>query len=228
MRKPLVSLCAAALAALVLTAGVRAENVPWGYSASTVTIDNSNTPLKTSSVEFMGSSSVATGDSGIIIYNLFTTSTVAEDTPDSFSNVPFHLGITLTDIKSGGLGKPSDTVGFDGLFNATGVSKSSTLADVASWVGSTKAEVTLGSKDSGWRKYSVTIASFTPPGQPGGDPGSIQAIVRITPTTDPGGGPGGGGTPPPDSPEPASLVLAGLGLPLVLMARRRMKKAQAV
>jgi len=225
MRKPLVSLCAAALAALVLTAGVRADNVPWGYSASSSDIFNSNNPIQSSSVQFKGSSSVATGDSGIIIYNLFTSSTASEDAPDSFSSVPFHLGITLTDIKAGALGTPTGSVSFDGLFSATNVSKSSTLADVASWVGDTKAEVVLGSDDSGFRKYTVTIASFTPPGQPGGDPGSIQAIVRITPV--PKGPPddGGGGGNTNDAPEPASLVLAGLGLPLVMLARRRMKKA---
>ena len=225
MRKPLFSLCAAALASLLLSTGAQATSIPWGYSATSTEIYNSNTPLKTSSVKFNGSSAVATGDSGIIIYNLETTSTVDESTPDTFKDVGFDLEVTLTDIKAGGLGVPSGKVKFSGLYSASNVSKSSSLPDGNSWVGATKSEVTLGSKESGWRKYAVEIASFTPPGQPGGAPGSIQAVVRISDGTDPGGS--GGDPPPNDVPEPTSVVLAGLGLPMLLMARRRLKKAQA-
>ena len=46
-------------------------------------------------------------------------------------------------------------------------------------------------------------------------------------TVAPSGPDGGGGGPPPPSaaPEPTTLVLAGLALPALFMARRRMKKA---
>jgi len=230
MKKSMVAMFAAALAGVLVTGtSVRADSIPWGYSATTTEIFNNNNPIMTSSVKFTGSSGVASGNSGIIIYNLSTTSGVSEDSPDSFTNVPFSLGVTFTDVKATGSGSggkvTSDTVNFSGLFNATNVTKSSMLPGINTWTSPTSADITLGADDVGWRKYTVTISSFTPPGQPGGAPGSIQAIVTITPTDGPGGS--GEGPPTTATPEPASLLLAALGLPLIVLVRRRMKKAQA-
>ncbi len=228
MRRSFVSLCATAVASLILSSAVvRADNIPWGYNASSTSIDNNGGGIKTSSIAFNGAIGGATGDSGIIIYNLKTSSSAEIESPDSFTNVQFDLAITLTDLKATGADPKvkqvvSDTVKFSGQFNADKVTKASLLPGVTNWLTPTKAEVTLGSEDTGWRKYTVDISSFTSPGQPGDAPGSIQAIVRITPGTPPDGG----GDPPPETPEPASLVLAGLGLPFILLARRRMKKAQ--
>lgn len=231
MKKSLVALFATALTGLAMTSTtVRADSIPWGYSASTPDpIYNNNNPIKSSSVTFSGSNGVASGDSGIIIYNLTTSSTAPDGAPDSFSSVPFNLGVTFTDVKAtssaSGSKKVSDTVNFSGLFNASNVTTKSLLPGANSWTSPTTAEITLGGADVGWRKYKVTISSFTPPGQPGGAPGSIQAVVQITPTEGPGGS--GEGPPPTATPEPASLLLAGFGLPLVVLVRRRMKKAQA-
>ncbi len=224
MRKTLVSLCATA-ALLVCGTAVRADNIPWGYSATDTTIFNSNNAIQTSSIQFKGSSSVANNNSGIIIYNLTTTSSQDPSTPDSFVNVPFNLSVTLSDIKSSSSTQPNAVsslpVSFAGQFNATGVSKASLLPGTNTWTTPTEATVTLGSDDTGWRKYTVDLVSFTPPGQPGGAPGSILAVVTVTPTT----GPGGTGQPPPDAPEPTGLVLAGLALPALLVARRRKRAA---
>jgi len=229
MKRTLVAI--AALATLVLTSTtVLADSIPWGYSATDTSIFNSNNPLSSSTIIMKGSSGVASGNSGIIIYNLSTTSTALDTSPDSFSNVPFDLAVTLTDIMAtgsiSGSKKTSNSVAFSGLFNATNVTTKSLLPGLNKWTSPTSAEVTLGADDVGWRKYTVTIASFTPPGQPGGAPGSIQAIVTIEPTE----GPGGSGEDPPPSatPEPTSMVLAGLGLPLVIFLRRRWKQAQEV
>jgi hypothetical protein len=228
MKRTFVMLGAALATLLMAGSAVKADNIPWGYSATDTEIFNNNNPVKSSSVVMKGSSGVASGNSGIIIYNLTTTSGTDELTPDSFANVPFDLSVTLTDIKAtgsvGGTAKTSETLNFAGLFNADNVSKSSLLPGTTTWSSPISAEVVLGSDDTGWRTYTVSINSLTPPGQPGGAPGSIQAIVTITD----GQGPGGGGTeepPPPNpTPEPASLVLAGLGLPLFVLIRRRMKK----
>ena len=229
MRKQMFAWVTAALAG-VLVAGtsVRADNIPWGYSASGTTIFNNNNPIMSSSVIFAGSSGVASGASGIIIYNLSATSTASDGAPDSFTDVPFNLGVTFTDIKATSSVSPgavsSSAINFAGLFNATNVTTKSLLPGVNSWTSSASEELILGGDDVGWRKYTVTISSFTPPGQPGGAPGSIQAIVNIEPTDAPEGG---GGPPTTATPEPASLVLAGLGLPLFIVARRRFKKVQA-
>ncbi|HZZ77736.1 MAG TPA: hypothetical protein VFE62_04400 [Gemmataceae bacterium] len=235
MKKSLVKFAASVAMLLIGSISVYADSIPWGYSAtSPADISASTSPL--SSISFTGASGVASGDSGIIIYNLKTNSSTTDAAPDSFSNVPYNLAISLTDIKATSSLSPgaiaTGVVNFSGLFNATNVTSKSLLPGINGWTqvpgntSPTMASVTLGSDDTGWRTYNVQISSFTSPGQPGGAPGSIQAIVTIAPTDGPGG-PGGTGEPPSNTPEPASLVLAGLGLPLVVLLRRRMKKAQA-
>jgi hypothetical protein len=236
MKKSLVLLGAAALGMLLLAGtSVRADSIPWGYSSSDTQIFNNNTPGMTSSIKFAGGNGVASGNSGIIIYNVTTTSTAVDGAADSFSSVPFNLAVTLTDIKGTGSAsanaKSSDVVNFAGLFNASNVTTKSLFPGVNSWTSPVTASVTLGGDDVGWRKYLVTVFdpvklpnSFTPPGQPGGAPGSIEAIVEVTPTDGPGGS---GEVPPSATPEPASLVLAGFGLPLIVLVRRRLKKAQS-
>lgn len=240
MKKSLVWFGAAALAALLFTgASVRADSIPWGYGAvSADPIPASTSPL--SSIQVIGSSGNPTGNSGIIIYSLKTLSSNngVDSPPDSFNNVPFNLAINFTDIKalSAGSGtvKTTGVVNFSGLFNASNVTASSLLPGATTWTlvpgntSATSATITLGADDPtvGWRNYQVDISSFTSPGQPGGADGAIQAIVTITPTDGPGGsGEGGGGDPPPsETPEPASLLLAGFGVPLFVLLRRRFKK----
>jgi hypothetical protein len=231
MRKSLVAWFVVALAGLLgVSTSVRADGIPWGYSANSTEIFNNNNPIMSSSIAFTGSSGVASGDSGIFIYNLTTSSSAIDGSADSFSNLPFGLSATFTDIKAtssvSATAKSTGTIDFAGLFNATNVTTKSLLPGMNSWTSPTTAELILGADDTGWSKYTVQIASFTPPGQPGGAPGSIQAVVTIVPTD-----PGGTGGPPPDpnpTPEPASLLLAGLGLPIVVLVRRRMKKNQEV
>jgi hypothetical protein len=227
MRKTLVSLCAAAGLFLTGTAA-RADMIPWQYAATDTTIYNSNNAIKTSSINFTGSSGVVSSPSnasGIIIYNLTSTSSQTT-TGDTFSNVPFSLSVTLTDIKGTGSKDPlamaSGTVTFSGTYSATDVTQSSLFPGAYTYDGSSKV-LKLGGADTGWNDYTIQVVSFTPPGQPGGAPGSILATVTVTPDT---GGGSGSPPPPPGAPEPTSLVLAGLALPALLAARRRMKKAQ--
>jgi hypothetical protein len=70
--------------------------------------------------------------------------------------------------------------------------------------------IDLGANDVGYHDYEITLASFTFPGQPGGGAGSIQLVVMVWPPT--------------ATPEPASLVLACLALPVIVFVRRRRKK----
>jgi hypothetical protein len=244
MKKSLVSFAAALAALLVVGAGAHADSIPWGYSASTpAPISASTSPL--SSINFSGGSGIASGSSGIIVYSLTTNSSTTDSAPDSFTNVPFNLAINLTDIKSTGSSSSgaisSGVVNFAGLFNASNVTTKSLLPGLTSFTqvpgntSATSASLTLGASDTGWNTYTVQIGSFTPPGQPGGAPGSIEAIVTVTPGTSPGGssgnsgggdgsGGGGGGSTLSGAPEPASLLLASLGLPLIVLVRRRLKK----
>jgi hypothetical protein len=216
----------AVLALLVTSTAVKADGIPWGYTAADTTIFNSNNPIQTSSIVFKGSSGAASGNSGFIIYNLTTTSTASSSLPDSFANVPFNLSVTLTDINATGSSDPgkvvNGTFSFSGLFNADNVTKTSSVPGPVTWTSPTTAMMKLGGSDTGFSDYSVSIASFTPPGQPGGAPGAILALVNVAPEK--GGGSGG---PPPDAPEPTSLALAALALPALFAARRRLKKAQA-
>jgi hypothetical protein len=239
MKSSMVWFGAALLAALLFTGtGVRADGIPWGYGAiSPPDIAASSSPL--SSIQVIGSSGNPTGNSGIIIYNMTTTSfnDGVSQPPDSFNNVKFDLAINLTDIKALGAAvgvttKTSGVVNFSGLFNATNATAQSFLPGVTTWSlvpgngSETTANVILGSDDPtvGWRNYKIDITSFTAPGQPGGAPGSIQAVVTINPSDAPGGS--GEGPPTNGTPEPTSLLLAGLGLPLVVLVRRRLKKSE--
>lgn len=223
MKKSL-ALFAAAFAFLGAGATVRADAIPWGYSATSTSITSGS---GNSTINFTAGSGVASGNSGIIIYNVTTTSTAPDTSPDSFTNVPFNLAVTLTDIKATGSSSPSavtnGAVNFAGLFNASNVTNKSLLPGTNSWTSPTTANIVLGAPDTGWNNYNVQIVSFTPPGQPGGAPGSIEAVVTITPASGPGGS--GSSPPPSGTPEPASLLLAGLGLPFLIIARRRQRKA---
>jgi hypothetical protein len=239
MKKMLVRFGAAALAALLLSATAHAQPIPWGYGAvSQPDIAATSSPL--SSIQLIGSSGNPSGNSGIIIYSLKTSSLNdgVSQAPDFFNNAPFGLTVNLTDIKATGANpsfsntKVTDVVNFSGLFNATNVTNKSLLPGMTTWsqlpgnASPTEASVVLGSDDPavGWRKYTVDITSFTSPGQPGGADGAIQAVVTITPASGPTGSGETGGGNPSATPEPASLILAGLGLPLVVLMRRRMKK----
>lgn len=235
----LLSIFAASITFAIHGSPAIADSIPWGYSAGNAEIFNNNNSSLLSSVKFAGASGVATGSSGIIIYSLTASSSASDSSPDSFANVPFDLAFTLTDIKAtgsvSGASKTSEVIHFSGLFSANNVTKQSLLPDTTLWSSPVKAQAVLGGDDVGWRTYSVLLSSFTSPGQPGGSPGSIQAIVTLDSTTGPieiDEEPRGNGEslPPTATPEPASGVLAGLGL-LSLIAvwrTRRRRRSRTV
>jgi hypothetical protein len=233
MKSKSIALALGLLIVLVPISVVRADGIPWGYSAGNTEIFNNNNASKTSWVQFSGASGIAQGDSGIIIYNMSTLSGVAESSPDSFANVPFDLSMTLVDVKAtgskSGSAHSSDVVHFSGKFSAKNVTKQSLLPGASPWSSPVLAQAVLGADDVGWRIYSVMLSSFTSPGQPGGSPGSIQAVVTIAPAEAPSGSgevPGPEVPVPSATPEPTSLILAGMGvLPLIVYLRKRRNDA---
>ena len=225
MRKTLVSL--GACAALLLTgSAVRADLINFGYSASSSvnpvdgssSIYNSSNAIKTSSITFTPANGAATYDgtvpSQFIVYNMKTSSTAAAGpgTYDSFSSVPFNLSVTVTDLAS----SQQQAFNFNGNYTADHVSASSSHVDPASqgisWSTPLSVTQTVGSN-----AYTLQIVSWTAPGAPG-SPGSI--LAEITAVANP---PGTGAM----APEPTSLVLAGLALPALLVARRRRNQIEA-
>lgn len=229
MRKTLVSL--GAVAALLMSgSAVRADPIiNFGYSASSAVnpvdgsnmIYNSNNAIKTSSITFTPANGAATYDGTVptqfIVYNMKTTSTAVAGpgTYDSFSAVPFNLGVTVTDLAT----SAQSTFNFSGTYTADHVSASSSHVDPTSqgisWTTPTSATQTIGTN-----VYTMQIVHWTAPGAPG-SAGSILAEISVTE--------GSGSTSPPPSgaPEPTSLVLAGLALPALLAARRRRNKVEA-
>ena len=234
MKKYLLSLASSAMLLLVGT-NAHAQPIIWSYVAAPTKVDNS-TPVSvaTSWIDFKGQSYGSVNSSGIVIYKLATSSGASESATDSITGTSgeFTLGITLVDTKAGadsvsGTKKVSDTVFFSGKLSASNISKSTFSLDAFSWTSPLVQKVTLGGSDlsDGWREYTVTVPSwsFSPPGVPNGPDGSIYVDVKIGP----GEGPGGSGGEVTGTPEPTSLALAGLGFPLLVLVRRRLKKAQS-
>ena len=246
MKRSFAAFCVAALAALLINGTtVHAQPILWSYSALSqpdIATTNSS-PL--SWIELKPGIGNPGGNSAVIIYGMATHS-FATGAGDTFTDAKFSLSVNLGDILAGGAAKGATkvtnaTVNFSGLFNATNVTGTSIIPGITTWTNYTgtqdpntgyvttgpkagiEAYAVLGSSDKGWRKYTVDITGFVAPGIMGGSDGAIQAVVTITPAD----GPIGAGETPSTAPEPASLVLAGLGLPLFVFLRRRMKKAQA-
>jgi hypothetical protein len=225
MRKTLVSLVAAA--ALLGSSNVaRAQIVNFGYTASSSVnpVDSSDSiyanPVKSSKIQFTPANGAASYDpsTGVgtqfIIYNMKTisTATAGPGTYDSFNSVPFNLSVTVTDLGS----SAQQPFNFSGTYTADHVSSSSSHVDPASQ-GIAWTTPTTVSQPVGPNTYTMKIISWTSPGAPG-SPGSILAEMTVVP------GAGGVGGPPPDAPEPTSLLLAGLAVPGLLLARRLKKK----
>ena len=231
MRKSMALLCASALAAFVLTGTAHANPIKWSYGASSFDIYNTNNPAKTSSVSFIGASNNVEGDSGIIVYRLVTVwdplkSGSAGVGPDSFDGVnsSYDLAITITDTKS----QQSDTFHFLGRFKGGNFTPTSFSAskEAFSWDSPTLQTKDLGDNTNGFRTYTIDITSSTPPGAPGDPGGAIYADVSMKEKEDNNGGGGGGEEPPPPSeaPEPATMAMAAIGLPVMFALRRRFKK----
>ncbi len=136
-----------------------------------------------------GNPGVALGSKGIVAVNLtaFTFAPRPDGKPDSFTNAPYRLGITLTDVDSNKSGMLHFAGVFDGDLTASTVNLRTYFTSAA------KLSLILGQN-----RYTVSLATYTPPDPPAeGGAGNISAFVSVQPAS---------------APEPSTLILAGMGL----------------
>jgi len=209
MRRVKTGLLAAASAVLLFCgAEARADKVAWSYNftpSSTEIMSDSGQSKLILSNEPLGIASTQPGaSSDLVATNIKTQSSVDPSTLDTFTNKAFSLVITLTDATT----KASGSLTFTGLFNGTLNSGAAKI--VATITGNLVQSLVLGGNT-----YTVTMGQpnqYAAPSPPSStNLGSISGTVGVD-VAPGGGGGGGGGGPPPASPEPASLLLAGLGL----------------
>jgi hypothetical protein len=188
--------------ALLLPAAARADLIAWSEhwvpSPGMVKVN----PAGTSGIILTGGSSThVVGPSSVVAANLATFSSAPANHPVVFNDVPFSLIMFIHDAKS----NIDGAVTFSGFFEGK-LSRSSALVhyDLAS----PRTQVL----HLGHEVYQITLDHFTPPGPPGSKQlGAFTADVRVH-----------------HNPEPASLVLAALAVPLAgLPLRRRRARAAA-
>jgi hypothetical protein len=129
--------------------------------------------------------------------------------PDHFTNKNYSLIVDLTDSASNKSGMLTFTGSLNGTLSLTSANIKNTF------IGPLTQHLDLGGN-----LYTVTIGPYAAPGIPDStQTGSISAHVSVQPEGPTGGG-SGGPVPPPSrqTPEPSTLLLAGLGLSALGMA----------
>jgi hypothetical protein len=191
--KRLLLFTSAAVAALLAVAPARADLVSWTYDAQRVPVLIPADGGGTGGVGLSNEpSKSAVGSSDIVLTNVKVFSTAPSDTPDQFSSGGgYTLSLKLTDTASGLFG----TLVWNGKLSGTFSANSSNLKNT--FLSPVTQMLTLGANT-----YTVTIGPYSPPGPPtASNLGSIGAHVEVSGTGTQG-----------NSPEPTTLVLAGLGL----------------
>lgn len=196
MKRSTLLFTSAVVAVISLGGSVRADLIQWQYAWQATPIA---VAAGTGGVAFTSPTPLnAAGNSDVVATNLSIFSTANPKTPDQLgSNGAYTLTLTITDSKSMAQG----TFNFSGDITGSFSQSNSNIVN-------TFTSPTLVTQTIGGNTYAVTIGPFSPPGPPfstNGPTGSIAAFVQVTAGS-------GGGTGVQDVPEPATMVLASLGL----------------
>jgi hypothetical protein len=199
MHRPLLAVAGAALTWLGFAIGARAEMIPWGYSwTPSIAAVAADSPGTGKIVLKPEPGATAVGSSDIVATNLQTVSGADDDHPDHVTDKGYQLKLTLTDLASHAAG----SLTFAGAFNGTFSKLTSDISNT--FTGPTTQTLTLGRN-----LYTVTIDAYTPPAPPNADNvGAIGAHAQVS-------------VRPAQSPEPSTLVLAGLAAAVVGMLLAR-------
>jgi hypothetical protein len=192
----------AAFVLLLVGSQARADFINWTYSwtrsPNVVTADGSGT----GKIFLTPVSGSALGTSDIGAVTISTSSSASAGNPDTFTAKGYGLTVNLTDVASHATG----SLTFTGNLNGTLSANSSNLT--TTFNSPLVQTIVLGNN-------SYTVSLNVPPG-PSSTLGGIGAHVVVGPTK------------VNNTPEPSSLILAGLGTPLLLRAawRRRQRRPE--
>lgn len=188
-----------------------ASSIPWSYqwSANPIVLDADplgphhapigGITLTPGAIAITGGSTgIAHGNDKIIAVNLtaFTFAPTPNGAPYHFTDSPYSLNVTLTDVDSHKVG----SLRFSGVFEGSFTDQKMDLA--THFLSATRQCLPLGHD-----LYTVTLTSYTPPAPPSdGGAGNISAFVNVQPLT---------------TAEPSSLILATVGCIFALVLWRR-------
>lgn len=194
-----------------LTVPARADFVRWSYTTTPANANVASNGGSSSTVNFIGDTNVtAVGDSDIVLAALTTTSSANPNNPATFTSKFWAVDLTLTDYTSG--------QSYDFLFGGrlSGMLSSSSSYFTTTFIGQASITAQIGANN-----YTVTLVSFSPPGPPSAsNKGAISAHVNVSPAS------GSGTISSTGSPEPSTMILAGLGLVGFVATQYRRRRSQ--
>lgn len=196
---------AALLWLLTFGSDARADLIQWSYnwsrSPDEVFADSPGTGKITLTDEGLRD---AIGSSDIVATNIRAYSSASPETPDNFTAKPYALALYLLDHASG----VSSTLTFSGQFDGTLSALSSNIKNT--FTNAVTQSIVLGND-----RYTATIGAYTPPGPTGASTtGSISAHATVTVEAIIR-----------DVPEPGTLTLAALALPVLGAAAWRRRQS---
>jgi hypothetical protein len=214
--KRLSVLWTGALATLLLAGTVQAAPVPWNYNwtPSTLTITSDTSPTSFLTLTNEPGRTVNTDHTDTVATAIKVTSDAPVGFPDQFTsskaNISFNL--VLKDMMSG----LSHSFLFTGTFATQDPLNPSTVSSDSANVKFTPTGIQNMTQQIGMNEYNIKFVSYTPPGPPGsGNSGSIAYHVEVRQLDIQ------------KSPEPATLLLAGLGVSFLGLGAWRKRHRQA-